>query len=428
MSGILLTKTSTFIIGPVATLLGYLMSGIFTILSKLGIPNIGLSIIIFVMIIYLCMMPLTIKQQKFSKLQAKMSPELQAIAKKYEGKRDNDSVMAMNEEQKAVYKKYGVSPTGSCLQLAIQFPILLALYRVIYNIPAYVPAVKNVFTNLVDKLVTMDGASEFLRTFKNASYYTKQFDSEAFAAGGEVMKNTFIDVLNKASTAEWMSIGDKFPSLSSTVESTYNTIHQYNNFLGLNIGNSPWYTMKESFSSGDYLLVIGALLVPVLAALSQFLSVKLMPQANNQSSGNETADSMMASMKMMNYTMPVMSAFLCLTLPAGMGIYWVAGSVIRCIQQVAINRHIDKIDFDELIKKNQEKAAKKVKKEVDSSVLIKNANIRTKASVNDNKGMSQSEKDALIEEAKRKNANAKQGSITAKVNMVKNYNEKNSSK
>ena len=97
MSGILLTKTSTFIIGPVASLLGYLMSGIFTILEKIGIPNIGISIIIFTLVIYLCLMPLTIKQQKFSKLQSKMAPELQAIQKKYEGKRDNNSIMAMNE-------------------------------------------------------------------------------------------------------------------------------------------------------------------------------------------------------------------------------------------------------------------------------------------------------------------------------------------
>lgn len=429
MSGIILTKTSTFIIGPVATLLGYLMNGIFTVLNKIGIPNIGLSIIIFVIVIYLCMMPLTIKQQKFSKLQSKMSPELQAITNKYKGKKDNDSIMAMNEEQKEVYKKYGVSPTGSCLQLIIQMPILLALYRVIYNIPAYVPAVKNVFTGLVDKLAALQGSSEFLQTFKNASYYAKQFASEEFAAGGEVMKNTFIDVLNKASTAEWMSLKTQFPSVSSMVQSTYDTLHEYNNFLGLNIADSPWYIMKEAFGTGEILLVIGALLVPILAALTQFLSVKLMPQAAaTQSSGNSTADSMMASMKMMNYTMPIMSAVFCFTLPTGMGIYWVAGSVVRCIQQIAINRHIDKIDFDELIKQNQEKVSKKVKKEVDSSVVIKNANIRTKTKVSADNGMSQAEKDALIEEAKRKNALAKEGSISAKANMVKNYNEKNNSK
>ena len=196
MSGILLTKTSTFIIGPVASLLGYLMSGIFTILEKIGIPNIGLSIIIFTLVIYLCLMPLTVKQQKFSKLQAKMAPELQAIQKKYEGKKDNDSIMAMNAEQKEVYAKYGVSPSGSCIQLLIQMPILFALYRVIYNIPAYVPAVKNVFNDLINQLVNLDGATEFLKTFQNANYFNKQFTSDSFVAGSEFMKNTFFDVEN----------------------------------------------------------------------------------------------------------------------------------------------------------------------------------------------------------------------------------------
>ena len=99
------------IVGPIAKLLGYLMEGIFTVLDLIGIPNIGLSIILFTIIMYLLMMPLTIKQQKFSKLSAKMNPELQAIQNKYKNKKDNDSMMAMNEETRAVYAKYGVSPS-----------------------------------------------------------------------------------------------------------------------------------------------------------------------------------------------------------------------------------------------------------------------------------------------------------------------------
>lgn len=84
------------------------------------------------------MMPLTIKQQKFSKLSAKMNPELQAIRNKYKNRTDTDSQMQMNAETQAVYAKYGVSPTGSCLQLFIQMPILFALYEVIYSIPSFV--------------------------------------------------------------------------------------------------------------------------------------------------------------------------------------------------------------------------------------------------------------------------------------------------
>ena len=105
MSDILLTQNTGIILGPVAKLLGYIMEGIFFVIDKIGIPNIGLAIILFTIVIYLLLMPLTIKQQKFSKLQVKMNPELQAIQKKYKNKKDNDSMMAMNMETQAVYAK-----------------------------------------------------------------------------------------------------------------------------------------------------------------------------------------------------------------------------------------------------------------------------------------------------------------------------------
>ena len=150
MTSMILTKSSMFIIGPVASLLGYLMDAIYNFLDLIGIPNIGLSIILFTLIIYLMLTPLSYKQQKFSRMQTKMMPEIQAIQKKYEGKRDNESAMKMNEETKMVYEKYGVSPSGSCVQLLIQMPILLALYQVVYRIPAYVDSVKNFYLSLVN--------------------------------------------------------------------------------------------------------------------------------------------------------------------------------------------------------------------------------------------------------------------------------------
>ncbi len=425
MTGILLTKSDTFIIGPVATLLGYIMNAIFTVLEKIGIPNIGLSIIIFTIVIYLCLLPLTIKQQKFSKLSAKMNPELQAIQKKYKGRKDNDSMMQMNEETQAVYRKYGVSPTGSCVQLLIQFPILLALYQVIYNFPAYVPNVKDTFMVVVDKLVELEGSSKFLQGFKNASYYVGQFESDKFVQGSEFMKNTFIDVLNKASSAEWMSLKTEFPSIADTVQNVYTTLGEYNNFLGLNIANSPSYIIGDAFKSGSYLLVLGALSIPLLSALTQFINTKLMPQPDtNKSSGNETADTMAQSMKTMNMMMPIMSAFFCFTLPTGMGIYWIAGSVVRSIQQVLVNRHIDKIDFDEVVRKNMEKEEelrKKNKNNIAASTVNSAARTSTK---NISSDKSQKEKDAMLEKAR--TSTAKPGSLAAKANMVRDYNERNS--
>lgn len=161
MNAILLTQYGGSILGPIAKVLGWIMNGIFWVLDKIGIPNIGLAIIIFTIVIYLLLMPFTIKQQKFSKLSAKMNPELQAIQKRYEGKKDNDSMMAMQQETKAVYAKYGVSPTGSCVQMLIQMPILFALYRVFMNVPAYVNQVKEAFSRWWKSLPTQPAVQNF---------------------------------------------------------------------------------------------------------------------------------------------------------------------------------------------------------------------------------------------------------------------------
>ncbi len=436
MLGVLLTKDTGRILGPIVKLLGYIMEGIFYVLDKIGIPNIGLAIILFTIVMYLLMMPLTIKQQKFSKLSAKMNPELQAIQAKYKNKKDNDSMMAMNMETKAVYAKYGVSPTGSCLQLLIQMPILLALYRVIYNMPAYVGKIKEAFFPLVDNLIAQAGSSEFVQSFTQARMYAKQFSNESFTGGVTTyVQNTFIDVLNKASSAEWLSIADKFPSLSADVDHTLDLLNQYNNFLGLNIANSPSFTVKEAMSSGSYLMVVAALAIPILSAVTQWINVKLMPQQNTQQdnkNANDQQAAMMQSMKTMNMMMPIMSAIFCYTLPAGMGLYWVAGAVVRSIQQVVINKHIDKMDLDELIKNNEEKSKKKMEKAgVRAEQMAAYANMNTKNVSNISKKqsvptMTQEEKEEEIKKSTEYyNKNAKPGSMMSKANMVRQYNEKN---
>ncbi len=426
MTAMLLTKYNGAILGPIARILGYIMNWIFIFLDKIGIPNIGLAIILFTIVIYMLLLPLTIKQQKFSKLSAKMSPELKAIQKKYEGKKDNESMTAMNLETQEVYAKYGVSPSGSCVQLLIQMPILFALYRVIYAIPAYVPMVKNVFTDLVEGLFTQkEAATEFLQNLHNSSMYAKQFTNELFIAGNkEYITNTFIDCLNRASTEDWVSLKEKFSGLSATIDTTVTQLDIYNNFLGLNVGNSPSFTIKTAFAEKNWLLIIGALMVPVLAGLTQWLNTKLMPQASNNDQASEN-DTMAQSMKAMNTTMPIMSAVFCFSLPVGMGIYWVAGAVIRCIQQVIINKHLDKLDFDEIVEKNKEKAkAKMQKKKEYVNQLSSKATVNTK-NIGVNSNVSQKDKEEALKKAATNRSNAKPGSLAEKANLVKQYNERN---
>ena len=433
MTGLLLTQNSGFIIGPVAKLLGFIMEGIFWVLDKVGIPNIGLAIILFTIVIYLLMLPLTIKQQKFTKFSAKMNPELQAIQKKYQGRNDNDSMMKMQAETKEVYAKYGVNPTGSCLQLLIQMPILFALYRVIYAIPAYVAKVKEAFFPLVDSLIAKAGSSDFMQTLTSAAAFKKQFGNDAYVAGTtEYVQNTYIDVLNRASNADWTALAEKYPELGTEITATLDQLDVYNNFLGLNIGYSPWDTIKMEWIADErnWLLIIGAVAIPLLSALTQWLNVKLSPSQANTNNASPEENPMMASMKTMNTMMPLMSAFFCFTLPAGMGLYWIAGAVVRMIQMVAINKYFDSVDLDAVIAKNTEKYREKMKKQ---GMLVegineraKNAtrNVQPKAPVKTAE-QKQEEMKKATEYYNKTNKNAKAGSLAAKANMVKQYNEKN---
>ncbi len=412
MTEILLTQNNGAILGPIAKILGMLMNLIFNFLDNIGIPNIGLAIIIFTIIIYLCLTPLTIRQQKFSKLSAIMGPELRAVQDKYKGKKDQDSMMKQNEEIQAVYKKYGVSPSGSCVQLVIQMPILFALYRVIYNLPAYVDKVKETLMPLAEQILSTPGASEFVQTFT----VTKQLSSSDFTT-----TNGIIDILNRASSAEWESIAVNYPQFD-TFNTVYEQFTRYNTFLGLNIGDTPIFIIKDSFASGKYLLILGALMIPVLAALTQWINTLFMPQQQNTGDGD---NSMMQSMKMMNTTMPLISAFFCFTFPCGMGIYWIAGAVIRSIQQVIINKHIDKIDMDALIEKNKKKIEKKQKKEGLSygNQMKKAASASTRTALSE---MSDKEKEEKIEKAKEFYRNhQKKGSIASKIRYVDEYNRNN---
>ena len=128
-----------FIIDPIAKLMGIILNLIFEGLSAIGIVNMGLCIIIFTIVIKLLMLPMTIKQTKFSKMSQLVQPEITKIQKKYQGKADNASMMKQQEEIQAVYDKYGISMSGGCLQMFIQLPILMALFQVIRNLPFYIP-------------------------------------------------------------------------------------------------------------------------------------------------------------------------------------------------------------------------------------------------------------------------------------------------
>lgn len=433
---ILLTQNSTFIIGPVAQVLGYIMNAIFNFLYFLSIPKVGIAIVLFTIVIYMLLTPLTYRQQKFSKMSAIMNPELQAIQAKYKGKRNNESMQAQNAETQAVYAKYGVSPSGSCVQLLIQMPILFALYRVIYAMPAYVTKIKDAFIPYVDGLISTNGSAEYIsnsENFSSASQFAKQItDSTEFqnaissgtfdiSKGSEVydsVSNTMIDVINRATSTELTAMNEHFSGLGDKFVAMTDTLDKYNVLFGLNMGQSPSSMISEFWANGAIGMIIVALMIPLLAAATQWISIKLNPQQNQNTNTEQNA--MASSMKTMNYVMPIMSLVFCFTLPSGLGLYWIMGAVVRTVQQIIINKHIDKSDINELLAQNKEKSEKKMKK--------KNARLQ-KAGI-DPKSLSNAAKVSTRNIDSKASSNTTSsstgsGSLASKAGLVKNYNEKN---
>ena len=429
MDMILLTKSSTPIIGQLASVMGWIMDGIYRVLNLVGIQNLGLCIIIFSIIIYALMTPLQVKQQKFSKLSSVMQPELQKIQKKYKDKKDQVSMQKMQEETQLVYQKYGVSPTGSCVQLLIQFPVLMALWQVIYKIPGYVGSVKAVFTGLVDQIVSVKGYTDLIQTFITDNKMTRV---QLVLDNGKATSNSVIDFLYALSPSQWKDLAsmDQFKGFTDTINTTSAEISRMQNFFGLNIADQPWNYIKAAFAGASIALAIMAILIPVLAWATQVLNYKLMPQAASTGDENGT---MQASMKTMNTVMPLMSAVFCFTFPVGLGIYWIASAVVRSAQQWFINRHLDKMDINDLVNENMKKMEKQRTKEgLPPQKITNQANQSTKnINTKIDKGSSNTnaeERTRKVEESYQNARNAKPGSITAKANMVRDFDERNKKK
>ena len=404
---VLLTKSSTPVIGWFAEILGFIMNLIF----DLGITNIGVAIIIFTLVINIIMIPLTINQQKSQKLQAVIQPEIQD---KYKGKTDNESAMKMNAETRAVYSKYGTSMAGGCLPLLIQMPILFGLYQVIYRIPAYVTSVRSVFETVATSLMQQ---SDYINKISDLAKAVRL----PIENNDYTVTNKVIDLLYKFTPEKWTTLSETFPNMSGVLETSLPLIKQMNSFLGIDLSVSPWQGMNN---------INIAWIIPILAGVTQFISTKVM--TTNQPKNGEPENEMAKQMQSMNTVMPIMSVVFCFTLPAGIGIYWIASALARTVIQLLVNYRLKDLDIDKLVESN---LAKQNAKRAKQGLPALSAN---KKVIENAKHMDEIEKQEKEERAKKYEVNAKNlkdsteyynkdakpGSLASKANMVAKYNEK----
>ncbi|MBP5745526.1 MAG: YidC/Oxa1 family membrane protein insertase [Lachnospiraceae bacterium] len=379
------------ILGPIAWVLGKILNAIYNFISLFGIENIALCIVIFTFVVKMLMLPLTIKQQKFTKLQSKMSPELTKIQQKYKGKNDEESLRRQRAETQEVYAKYGASPMGGCLPLLISLPIMFALYRVIYAIPAYVTDIGELYGSIADKIKT---APEFISVYKdsiveymkaNALTITqpsgcssKIIDISQFV---DVPRENLIDLFSKFNKDNWNTflnvqtinytvVNDAKEEIqmvyqnifcekglagmqvvangaSMTVSEVRDKIISVNSLFGLNILDRP---ELKSIS----------VVIPALAVITQYIQGKLQTAIN--SNKKQSDDPAQQTSKMMSTIMPIMSGVFCLMLPIGVGVYWIASAVFTIIQTLFINKYLEKVSVDDMVEQNKEKNIKRQEK------------------------------------------------------------------
>ena len=347
-----------FFVKPFIWLFGQIMSGIMWLLDQMSVYDIALCIVLFTVVTKMLLLPFTIKQQRSTRMQAIIQPELNAIQKKYAGKTDQVSRQKMMEEQQAVQMKYGISIYAGCLPSLLQMPVLFALYPVVYSMQDATSKYVGHYNALKDKITP------------------EQWDNM------------------------WM-------------------------LLGINLREAPGWRLTL------------ALVIPILVMISQVLQTKLMTSRQQRSQSGEA----MPSMNTMNTILPLMMGFFAVTFPAFLGWYWLVQSIVMAVQQFLINKQLDKKSNEELIKENIEKANKKRAKKglppISDKATISTRQINV-ASDNrpaaapsskkpDFSGLSEEEKEAMVKESTEYYASkaAVPGSLAAKANMVRDYNERN---
>ena len=254
-----LTQYDGKILGPIAQGLGYIFSGIYNMLSHVGINNAAVTIIIFTLFVNLLMLPLTIKQQKFAKMQSKMQPEMAKIQQKYKGKKDNASMYAQQEEMKALYEEYGTSPTGGCLPMILTMVVFLALYRVIYAIPAYVPQIKEVYAQVAEIATGNQDALQYIVDAGKELKITAVNWADINISSLKENTDYIIDAFTKFGRSNWDAFASYFSGSNlELVTSDADKIMHINSIFGdLNLAETP---MSKPFPG---------MIVPLLSVIFQ---------------------------------------------------------------------------------------------------------------------------------------------------------------
>lgn len=266
------------------------------IYNNMSFLSYGLAIIIFTFFIRLLLLPLMVKQYRSMAKMQEIQPQMQELQKRYKNDKEK-----LNQEMVKLYQENNANPAGGCLPLLVQMPILFALYWVISQPLKFMMGKDPAIIQELINTVPSDSQVMGMPDLSIVNYYGNNPDLLSNVSG--LLEKS--DLLNM-------------------------------HFLGLNLGLMPSWQIEKILGSGQY---AGLLLIPILAAVTTFISVKFSSMQNKPSADNAMAASMTNSM---TTVMPFMTAFFAFSVPAGLGLYWIIGNVIQVCQQLYMNKYIIK--------------------------------------------------------------------------------------
>ena len=271
----------------------------------------GMAIILFTLVIKLIMLPFQMKSKKSMMRMSRMNGRLQEIQKKYA---NNQTKQA--EEMQKLYAEEGVNPMSGCLWSFLPFPVLLALYSIIRQpITHFMTLSSDVVQQMVDAVAKAGLSLEGIAQMKD---------------GAAVVRDGVTQLMPYGQINLVTTISSQLPEVGSSVEGWINM--DYTSF-GLDMAADPWSMVKGfSFSWA----AIGLILIPILAGASQFLLTRI--TMKHQPAADASANAMNRTMMFM----PLFSVYIAFTMPAALGLYWIAQSGISAVQEFLMGRFFNK--------------------------------------------------------------------------------------
>ena len=353
MEFILLQPTNTFILKQLAWLFSYVITLIYNGVVAMTTTNaMGITIILFTLIVRVLLFPLSLKQQRSTRLMQRLQPKIQRIQDKYKNTTDPDSQRMMQMEMNEIYRENKTSPLSGCLPLIIQLPILFALFEILRNLAFYVTGFGSYFDTMTTQVMALPNYQTLITdNFAQVIKGLQKFDVTTF--------NSVKDLLAHFTTDNWKAFYELAPTIGQNAEFTrlVDLTQQLNSFLGFNLTEGAGLGWP-------------GIIWPVLAGGTTWLQTWLMTKANDKrtiAAGGNPKANQNGMMKGMNYIFPFMTAFFVISMPLGLGLYWVAGNIFSMLQQLLVDKIVDGEEYKQALQHKQELEEKRRLKEVTKS-------------------------------------------------------------